>query len=134
MAPQLCGPAWDLFWAAAPASDAAAVESFMGFSEAQKQAIMHREGPMMVLAGPGSGKTTVITRRVRFLTEKCGVKEGDILVITFTRAAAAEMKERCEALRGPSRVSFGTPRRLFPYTEAGVVCEPALAASVCLPA
>ena len=75
---------------------------------------MHREGPMMVLAGPGSGKTTVITRRVRFLTEKCGVKEGDILVITFTRAAAAEMKERYEKLSGgPSRVSFGTFHAVF---------------------
>ncbi|MDY5483240.1 MAG: ATP-dependent helicase [Clostridium sp.] len=86
----------------------------MGFSEAQKTAICHREGPMMVLAGPGSGKTTVITHRVRFLTEHCGIRPSDILVITFTRAAAAEMKERYESLAGHSSgVAFGTFHSVF---------------------
>ncbi|MEG2732352.1 MAG: UvrD-helicase domain-containing protein, partial [Clostridium sp.] len=67
------------------------------FSKAQENAICHREGPMMVLAGPGSGKTTVITHRVQYLTEH-GIAPSDILVITFTKAAAMEMKERFEHL------------------------------------
>lgn len=70
----------------------------MAFNDAQKTAIRHREGPMLVLAGPGSGKTTVITNRVRYLTEKAGVDPSHILVITFTRAAAREMKERYEQI------------------------------------
>lgn len=87
----------------------------MAFNDAQKKAIRHGEGPALVLAGPGSGKTTVITSRVRFLTEKRGVNPGNILVITFTRAAAAEMKERYERLtenRG-GRVAFGTFHSIF---------------------
>ena len=87
----------------------------MAFNDAQKMAIRHREGPMLVLAGPGSGKTTVITNRVRYLTEKAGVDPSHILVITFTRAAAREMKERYEqiAQAGCSRVSFGTFHSVF---------------------
>ena len=60
----------------------------MAFHESQLQAIHHRQGPMMVLAGPGSGKTTVITHRVKYLVEECSVEPGSILVITFTKAAA----------------------------------------------
>lgn len=86
----------------------------MAFSKAQTQAIMHKDGPMMVLAGPGSGKTTVITHRVQYLTKEYGIDPGDILVITFTRAAAEEMRERYEALTGGgSRVTFGTFHSLF---------------------
>lgn len=86
----------------------------MGFSKAQAEAVSHQDGPMMVLAGPGSGKTTVITHRVRYLTETCGVNPADILVITFTKAAAVEMKERYEKLIGQSsRVTFGTFHAVF---------------------
>ncbi len=87
----------------------------MAFNEAQKRAIRHTDGPALVLAGPGSGKTTVITNRVRYLTEKVGVEPGNILVITFTRAAAHEMKERYERITGTgcSRVSFGTFHSVF---------------------
>lgn len=86
----------------------------MAFSKAQTQAIMHKDGPMMVLAGPGSGKTTVITHRVQYLTKEYGIDPGDILVITFTRAAAEEMRERYEALTGGgSRVTFGTFHSIF---------------------
>ena len=65
----------------------------MDFNQAQMMALEHRDGPMMVLAGPGSGKTTVITHRIKRLLE-AGVDPSGILVITFTRAAATEMKER----------------------------------------
>lgn len=86
----------------------------MAFSKAQTQAIMHKDGPIMVLAGPGSGKTTVITHRVQYLTKEYGIDPGDILVITFTRAAAEEMRERYEALiGGGSRVTFGTFHSIF---------------------
>ncbi len=66
----------------------------MSINPSQREAILHKDGPMLVLAGPGSGKTTVITERTRMLIRKYGVNPANILVITFTRAAAAEMKER----------------------------------------
>ena len=68
-----------------------------------------------MLAGPGSGKTTVITNRIRYLTEKAGVDPSGILVITFTRAAAKEMRERYERMvpQGGMRVSFGTFHSVF---------------------
>ena len=65
----------------------------MDFNKAQMTALEHRDGPMMVLAGPGSGKTTVITHRIKRLLE-AGVDPSGILVITFTKAAATEMTER----------------------------------------
>ena len=70
----------------------------MQSNEAQNNAINHIEGPMLVLAGPGSGKTTVITRRVKRLIEQ-GVNPLNILVITFTKAAAEEMRERFYRLK-----------------------------------
>ena len=89
----------------------------MPFNEAQSAAVSHKDGPMMVLAGPGSGKTTVVTHRVQSLIEKHGVNPSSILVITFTRAAAREMKERFERLMEgrPMRgqVSFGTFHSVF---------------------
>ena len=89
----------------------------MPFNEAQSAAVGHKDGPMMVLAGPGSGKTTVVTHRVQSLIEKHGVNPSSILVITFTRAAAREMKERFERLMEgrPMRgqVSFGTFHSVF---------------------
>lgn len=87
----------------------------MAFHEAQLQAIHHREGPMMVLAGPGSGKTTVITHRVKYLVEQCGVEPGSILVITFTKAAAQEMRQRFEKLMEGRRL----PRQLW-YVSRGI--------------
>ena len=75
------------------------------FNKEQLCAIRHGDGPMMVLAGPGSGKTTVLVNRVRYLTEELSVAEGSILVITFTRAAAAEMKERYLRLGMNSHIS-----------------------------
>ncbi|MBQ2275119.1 MAG: ATP-dependent helicase [Lachnospiraceae bacterium] len=85
-------------------------------NDAQKQAIVHKDGPMMVLAGPGSGKTTVITKRTKYLVEKHGVNPRNILVITFTKAAAREMKERFEQLmKGECQVTFGTFHSVFFY-------------------
>lgn len=84
-------------------------------SEAQKVAITHKQGPMLVLAGPGSGKTLVITRRTKYLIEECGVNPARILVITFTKAAAEEMKERFFLLMGRKNlgVNFGTFHAVF---------------------
>ena len=69
----------------------------MGYSEDQLKAIEHGQGPAMVLAGPGSGKTTVITRRILQLL-KNGVPASEILVITFTKDAALEMEGRFRKL------------------------------------
>lgn len=66
----------------------------MSMNQAQKRAVAHKEGPCMVLAGPGSGKTLTIVSRMEYLIKHQGVKPEEILVITFTKAAAKEMKER----------------------------------------
>ena len=82
---------------------------------AQIDAITHINGPAMVLAGPGSGKTFVISGRVRFLIEQAGVSPDSILVITFTKAAALEMQHRFfrETKRRFPEVHFGTFHSLF---------------------
>ncbi len=87
----------------------------MEINQSQLAAIRHNTGPMMVLAGPGSGKTLVITRRVQELIEHYGVNPANILVITFTKAAAEEMKERFFKLNGRKApgVSFGTFHSVF---------------------
>lgn len=87
----------------------------MDINEVQKQAIEHDKGPMLVLAGPGSGKTLVITRRTMELIEHCSVKPEHILVITFTKAAAEEMKQRFLKLMGGNScmVNFGTFHAVF---------------------
>lgn len=79
-------------------------------NEFQEQAVCHKDGPALVLAGPGSGKTLVVTRRVKQLIEEYKVPPGEILVITFTRAAAREMQARFEGLVGGRKlpVTFGT--------------------------
>lgn len=81
----------------------------------QKKAITHGRGPAMVLAGPGSGKTLVITYRIKWLIEQAGVDPSNILVITFTRAAAREMEKRFHHFQGMERanVSFGTFHSVF---------------------
>lgn len=87
----------------------------MTYNEAQLQAIQHVEGPMIALAGPGSGKTTVITERVRYLIEEAGIDPMHILVITFTRAAATEMKTRfTRKMQGANAAcTFGTFHSVF---------------------
>lgn len=87
----------------------------MDYSKEQLRAIEHVDGPCMVIAGPGSGKTAVITGRIKYLIESAGVSPADILVITFTRAAAAEMEQRFKAMtKGHSYpVRFGTFHSIY---------------------
>lgn len=87
----------------------------MGFNESQLEAINHKDGPALVLAGPGSGKTTVICQRIKQLITGYGVPPSEILVITFTKAAAREMKQRFLSLTGNLYVSvtFGTFHAVF---------------------
>ena len=82
----------------------------MGFNQAQKDAVMHGTGPCLVLAGPGSGKTLTIVNRIKYLIEEYKVRPEEILVVTFTRYAAAEMKERLCSLMGKAQlpVTMGT--------------------------
>ena len=69
---------------------------------------------MLVLAGPGSGKTAVITQRIRYLVEERHITPSDILTITFTKAAALEMKQRaCQICRGAENAVFGTFHSVF---------------------
>ena len=94
----------------------------MKFNDSQLSAIEHKDGPMLVLAGPGSGKTATLVERTKNLILKYGVSPSNILVITFTKAAANEMKlrferemeqERTGALHGRSQVTFGTFHAIF---------------------
>ncbi len=84
-------------------------------NNAQYRAITHGAGAMLVLAGPGSGKTFVVTQRIKYLIEQHHVKPEDILVITFTKAAAEEMQERFAKLSAEkcNPVCFGTFHSVF---------------------
>ena len=109
------------------------------FTKSQSEAIRHVDGPLLVLAGPGSGKTTVVTKRVQYLVQDCNISPSSILVITFTKAAATEMKERFTRLMeqqaqppgGYGNVSFGTFHAVFfnilklsyGFTVANIITE-----------
>lgn len=82
----------------------------MSLNEAQKKAVSHGEGPCLVLAGPGSGKTFTIAKRIEYLITEYKVRPEEILVITFTKYAAKEMKERFRRVMGSAGypVTFGT--------------------------
>lgn len=85
----------------------------MEFGQEQLQAIRHKRGPMLVLAGAGSGKTTIIVHRIRHLIMMCKVRPENILVLTFTKSAAMEMEDRFHQLTGMKGVKFGTFHSVF---------------------
>lgn len=86
----------------------------MEFNESQIKAVKHGERPMLVIAGPGSGKTTVLTARVKNLIDEYKADPSRILVITFTKAAALQMEDRFAALTGRRcGVTFGTFHAVF---------------------
>jgi DNA helicase-2/ATP-dependent DNA helicase PcrA len=82
-------------------------------NENQSQAVMHKDGPMLVLAGPGSGKTAVITYRAAHMVSRHGIPPQNILVVTYSKNAAEQMKRRFEQLLPGEPVSFGTFHAVF---------------------
>ena len=72
------------------------IDYLLGLNEPQREAVLHKDGPIMIIAGAGSGKTKVLTTRIAHLMAEHKVDAFNILALTFTNKAAKEMKERVE--------------------------------------
>lgn len=102
-------------------------------NEAQMRAVQHFLGPMLLIAGPGSGKTFTIIERIRYLIEEHNIEPSQILIITFTKAAAFEMEQRFQnAMKGKNySVNFGTfhavyfhiLKQTYQYTSQNIISE-----------